>query len=431
MSLVTAADILDEVIPRDLDLTLLGRRPAKLSDATACAIAAMPVPVAAPMRREAPPVSIVIVTYNNLPFTKLCLASLIQNTIAPDYEVIVVDNASTDGTPDYLGELAQANPLVRVIINDTNRGFAAANNQGLAAARGEVLVLLNNDTIVPPLWLAALVSRLDDPRVGLAGPVTNRIGNEAEIETTYRTYGEMLRFAAAQAQAAHGQAFDIPVPCMFCLAVRRDAYERIGPLDERFEVGLLEDDDYARRAHDADYRTVCAEDAFVHHFGQASFGALVPTGEYGRILAANRLRFEAKWGEPWKPYGRRVSESYAECADGVRRAVSDQVPRGAVVAVVSRGDDGLLRFDGATGWHFPQADDGTYAGHYPADSDDAVAQLERLRSRGAQYLVMPATAAWWLDHYAGFAEFLGRKCGVLFDDPKACRIYQLPQGDRR
>jgi GT2 family glycosyltransferase len=232
MSVVIAADILDEVIPRDLDLTLLGRRPAKLSDATARAIAAMPVPVAAGMRRhEPPPVSIVIVTYNNLPFTKFCLASLIQNAITPDYEVIVVDNASTDGTPDYLRELEQANPFVHVVFNDTNRGFAAANNQGLAVARGEVLVLLNNDTVVPPRWLAALVRRLDEPDVGLVGPVTNRIGNEAEIETTYRTYGEMLRFADAQAQAARGRAFDLPVPCMFCLAMRRDAYERIGPLD--------------------------------------------------------------------------------------------------------------------------------------------------------------------------------------------------------
>jgi hypothetical protein len=99
--------------------------------------------------------------------------------------------------------------------------------------------------------------------------------------------------------------------------------------------------------------------------------------------------------------------------------------------VVSRGDDELLRFDGVTGWHFPQTDDGTFAGHYPADSDDAIAQLERLAGRGAQYLVLPATAAWWLDHYAGFAEFLERTCGLVHNDPKACRIYRLSEGAAR
>src|SRR5207244_2758369 len=162
-------------------------------------------------------------------------------------------------------------------------------------ARGEVLVLLNNDTIVPPGWLAGLRRHLADPRVGVVGSVTNRIGNEAEIPVSYRTYGELLEFACARAAARARHAFEIPMPAMFCLALRRDVLERVGPLDERFGVGLLEDDDYARRVRGAGYRLLCADDVLVHHFGQASFGRLVPTGEYAALLRENQLRFAEKW----------------------------------------------------------------------------------------------------------------------------------------
>ena len=434
----SACDIIDgpaappggATIPHGLELTLRGRRPPVMRDETERFVAAMSVPVAgAAAGLRSPPATVVVVTYNNLPFTKLCLASVIENTPAGDYELVVVDNGSTDGTGEYLRELAAANVgLVHVVVNPANRGFAAANNQALALASGGVLVLLNNDTVVPPGWLGGLVRHVEGPEVGLVGPVTNRIGNEAEVDASYRTYGEMLRFAAARAAEERGRSFDIPVPCMFCLAMRRDAYEAIGPLDERFEVGLLEDDDYARRAHAAGYRTACAEDVFVHHFGQASFGGLVPTGEYGRILAANRRRFEEKWGEPWKPYERRASASYQAMAERLRRVVGGLLPRGAVVAVISKGDEALVRFDGISGRHFPQGDDGGYAGHYPADGDEAVALLERARGLGAQYLLVPATALWWLGHYPRFAAHLETRCDRVFAEAQTCHLYSLTEG---
>lgn len=247
-------------------------------------------------------VSIVIVTFNRLAHTKLCLHSVIANTEYPSYEIIVVDNASTDGTDAYLRELERARPGIRIVLNASNRGFAAANNQGLALAGGDVLVLLNNDTIVPRNWLTRLVSHLDDPEAGLIGPATNFAGNEARLETTYRTYEEFRTFAQAQTHENEGKRFDIRMLAMFCLAMRRDVYERIGALDERFEIGMFEDDDYALRAQRAGYRVMCAEDVFVHHFGQATFGDLLATGEYQRVFDANRHRFEEKWGVRWEPH---------------------------------------------------------------------------------------------------------------------------------
>src|SRR5262249_28067577 len=153
--------------------------------------------------------SIVVVTHNQLAFTRLCLESLLANTDGPDYEVIVVDNASTDGTADYLRGLAERRPAVRVVPNDANRGFAAATNQGLAMAAGGVLVLLNNDTVVSRGWLAGLVRHLSDRDVGMVGPVTNRTGNEAQVETTYCTYGGFEGFAAGRASDQRGETFNI------------------------------------------------------------------------------------------------------------------------------------------------------------------------------------------------------------------------------
>src|SRR5262249_54396786 len=181
---------------------------------------------------------------DNLVFSKLCLESVLANTDYPHYELIVVDNGSGEELLSYLDQLTDRFPFIRVVRNETNRGFAAANNQGLAQATGELFVLLNNDTIVPHGWLTRLVRHLDDPRVGAVGPVTNRVGNEAQIETSYRTYAEFERFARDCAQGHAGERFEIPMLAMFCFAMRREAHERVGPLDERYQIGMFEDDDY-------------------------------------------------------------------------------------------------------------------------------------------------------------------------------------------
>src|SRR5262249_43197959 len=158
--------------------------------------------------------------------------------------LIVVDNGSTDGTTAYLHELAAHDRRIRIVLNPENAGFARATNQGLAISRGRILVLLNNDTMVAPRWLGRLATALADPEVGLVGPVTNRIGTEAEMEVEYETWGEFLEFAQRRGTEVDRTVFDIATVTMFCLAMRRDAFELIGPLDQRFEVGLLEDDDY-------------------------------------------------------------------------------------------------------------------------------------------------------------------------------------------
>jgi GT2 family glycosyltransferase len=368
--------------------------------------------------------SVVVVTHGGLPFTRLCLASLLANT-AGDFEVIVVDNGSSDGTCDYLARLAGGDARVRVLLNGRNHGFAAACNQGLAIARGEHLVLLNNDTMLAPGWLARLLAHLGNPEVGLVGPVTNRIGNEAEIETDYRTWGEFLALARERRLQQPGAWLDARTPAMFCLAMRRDTYLRLGPLDERYEVGLLEDDDYAEQAREAGYQQRCVEDVLVHHFGEASFGRLFADGEYSRILRVNQRRYAEKWGREWEHYGRRLSPRYEREARHLRDAVSAAVPSGATVLVVSRGDETLLELGDHRALHFPQGEDGSWSGHHPGDSAEAIGQLEALRDGGAGYLVVPATYSWWLNHYEGLQCHLASRYETLLTDDQAGAIYRL------
>ena len=215
--------------------------------------------------------------------------------------MIVVDNASQDGTAAFLVEFAAAHPNCRILLYETNEGFARANNRGLAAAQGEYIVLLNNDTVVTRPWLSRLLYHLRDPQVGMVGPVTNSSGNESRIPVTYQALEEMEAFAEQYTQAHFGQTFEIRMLALFCAAMRRAVVEEIGPLDERFGVGMFEDDDYAMRLRRKGYRIRCAEDVFVHHWGSASFARLA-AADYARLFAENRRKFEAKWGVRWEPH---------------------------------------------------------------------------------------------------------------------------------
>jgi hypothetical protein len=121
------------------------------------------------------------------------------------------------------------------------------------------------------------------------------------------------------------------------------------------------------------------------------------------------------------------SPDYFGLVDQVTSMVTAVVPPSKTVLVVSKGDENLLQLGSRTGWHFPRTDDGRYAGHYPADSDDAIRQLESLRERGAGYIVFPATSLWWLDHYPELGRHLDNSYTCLVRDDEACAIYDVTE----
>ncbi|MBI1349395.1 glycosyltransferase [bacterium] len=233
--------------------------------------------------------SIILVAHNQLHYTRQCLESLRFRTDEP-YELIVVDNGSTDGTVDYLRGQAD----LRLIENAENRGFPAAVNQGLAIAQGQQLLLLNNDTIVTTGWLRRLLDALHrDPQVGLVGPVSNQVSGPQQITVPYRDLASLDGFAWEWGQQHAGQLQELERLVGFCLLFRREVLEQIGGLDERFGIGNFEDDDYCRRARLAGFRTVVAVDSFVHHFGGRTFvGAGI---DFAALMQANERLYRDKW----------------------------------------------------------------------------------------------------------------------------------------
>jgi hypothetical protein len=121
----------------------------------------------------------------------------------------------------------------------------------------------------------------------------------------------------------------------------------------------------------------------------------------------------------------RGADSYGQLVGRIREIVDAGVPADARVAVVSKGDEGLLQLGGRPAWHFPRAADGRYAGYYPADSAAAIRHLEALRAEGVQYLVFPRTAFWWLDYYAQLRQHLERSYSLHVCEDDTCLIFEL------
>ena len=242
--------------------------------------------------------SIIILCCNELEFTRMCLDSVLQHTRKP-FELILIDNGSTDGTPEYLNEIrSRPEPArVEVIRNEENLGFAVGCNQGLAEAQGDFLVLLNNDTVVTDGWLEGLIrwSVRDWPHNGLVGAVTNYAAAPQEVEVSYQNLDEMHTFAKDWKAEHAGQAFEVRRLIGFCILMRRDVWDKVGNLDERFGLGFFEDDDWGLRVREEGFRLLVAKDVFIHHFGSRTFVGLgIDRHEQ---LQSNFKKFEEKWGK--------------------------------------------------------------------------------------------------------------------------------------
>jgi GT2 family glycosyltransferase len=241
-----------------------------------------------------PETSIIIVSHNGLrQHTAPCLESIFTNGTRDDFEIVVVDNNSSDETPAYLADLMEREPRLRCIFNKSNRGFAGGNNDGLKIASGALLILLNSDCMVTKNWIEGLSAPLlQDRAVGLVGPVSNSVGNEQRIFTSGLTPEEIIEEGLTWISNSRGARFETEMLGFFCVAMRRDVIERVGVLDEDFGLGFYEDDDYCMRARHAGYKLICAEDVFVYHRGGGSFSGL--GRGVRKIMKENRKKLENK-----------------------------------------------------------------------------------------------------------------------------------------
>jgi 2-polyprenyl-3-methyl-5-hydroxy-6-metoxy-1,4-benzoquinol methylase/glycosyltransferase involved in cell wall biosynthesis len=123
--------------------------------------------------------------------------------------------------------------------------------------------------------------------------------------------------------------------------------------------------------------------------------------------------------------------AYQQVIHKIRELVRSRIPGGGNVLVVSKGDDDLLRLDPCQAAHFPQREDGRYAGYYPANGAAAVEHLQELQHRGSQFLLIPQTALWWLDHYRELADYLNSHCVRIIDEPDACVVFDIASAKKK
>jgi GT2 family glycosyltransferase len=431
--------------------------------------------------------SVVVPVHGRAGLTERCLRLLLVD-LPDDCETIVVDDASTDETPELLAGFGAA---IRILRLDQNAGYAAACNAGAAIASGEHLIFLNNDTEPRPGWLEALLGH------AAAHPVASVVGakllypsgavQHAGIAIGQDGYPHNLYAGFPATHPAASRPRRLQAVTGACMLVSHPAFERVGGFDEGF-FNAMEDVDLCLRIGEAGGEVHYCPQAEVVHLESATRGEggfepsvalyrerwrervrrddLAIYAEDGlieveypsayplRISVSPQLASVERVGrhedelEPLlRAQGRRNADLLHELArlgaeladrgvevelprleyDGavasIREQVERSVPEGAMALIVSRGDSELLRIDDREARHFPSGGDGRYLGRHPADGEEAIELLEAERAAGAEYLVIPASEAWWLHHYRRFAEHL--EAHAVAARHESCAIYSL------
>jgi GT2 family glycosyltransferase len=240
-----------------------------------------------------PKVSIIVLNYNGGKYLKECLDSVLR-TDYHNIEVIVVDNASDDGSPEFV---KKHYPQVILIENEKNLGFCEGNNIGIRKATGEIIILLNNDTIVDSKWIKEILKKAEDPKVGIVGCRLYFPGSKI-----IQSLGFRMRFLGYWESIGAGQIDngqfdeirDVDFVSGAALAIKREVIKKIGLFDSEF-YAYNEDKDLCYRARKAGYRVITSN-AVVYHYGSMSWDRF----QIKKIYLNNRnlLRFVIKHYSP-------------------------------------------------------------------------------------------------------------------------------------
>jgi N-acetylglucosaminyl-diphospho-decaprenol L-rhamnosyltransferase len=287
-------------------------------------------------------VSVIVLNHNGRKWMGPCLDALGAQRGAPASEIVVVDNASTDGSAGFVRERY---PRVVVLDAGGNLGFAGGNNAGARVARGDVLVFLNNDTVPAPDWLARLHTALADrPGVGL---VTSRIVfmDDPDVVDSagdgYIRAGGAFKHGHGRPAAEYDRSREVFGACGGAFAIRRTLFESLGGFDESFFI-YYEDVDLSYRARLRGSRVWYAADASVRHAGSATFGAASPTAVY---YGQRNLEWVWLKNTPsrllWRTAASHALYSLAGLAHYARQGRFGPALRGKLAAL--RGLPGVLR----------------------------------------------------------------------------------------
>jgi len=240
-----------------------------------------------------PVVSVVVPAFGQLEYTLCCLAALARHEARASFEVIVVDDASPDATPDLLPRV----PGLVYVRNAENQGFVRSVNRGLAAARGRLVVLLNNDTQVQDGWLDALVAAFEDPAVGIAGSkLVYPSGHLQEAGAVLRADGrvELVGLNDDPARPEYERPRAVDHCSGASLMIPRALFQELGGFDEAYAPAYYEDCDLSLRvrARGLQVRYVPAS-VVVHHLSVSTGGA----PDKMRRIEKNRAVLLERWGE--------------------------------------------------------------------------------------------------------------------------------------
>lgn len=231
-------------------------------------------------------ISLVIPVYNQLGYTRQCLGSIARCTDQA-YELIIVDNASTDGTQEFLRDVKAT-----VITNQHNLGCAKAWNQGVRASHGDVIGILNNDIVVTKGWIEGLLKFMERADHGIVSPAAR----EGQLNYDLDTYA--IEFTQSCRNATRAELYGA------CLVIKREVFDRVGLFDETFAYGGCEDIDFFWRAQAAGFSVGTTGSVLIHHFGMVTQDA-IKRSETKAYPAENLAHFKKKWG-------RSIRGSWAE-----------------------------------------------------------------------------------------------------------------------
>ncbi len=221
-----------------------------------------------------PVVSLVVLGFNGFDtVTRNCLESLRPWLDSPLIEVLVLDNGSTDNSAELTRKWCEPYPSVHCLTSEVNLGFAGGMNWGSSHAKGDWLLLVNNDTIFPIYAIDSLLRVVQEApsNVAMLGPVTNAAGNGQRLWKPGATQNEWLQIGKELHESPTKQLMPTYRCDFFCIAVRADVWTQLGGLDESFGLGYYEDFDFSLRLRCAGFEQMITEDVFVLHTGSASF----------------------------------------------------------------------------------------------------------------------------------------------------------------
>ncbi len=245
---------------------------------------------------------IVIPVYNQLEYTKPCLASIKKHTHYP-YRIIIVDDASNKETQEYLDDLDKKQEIV-LIRNESNLGWLKSANKGMRYAKAEYICLMNNDTLATDSWLKEMININEKEKdIGLINPSWEKPNRRP------------LDDYAASIKRFRGQYIEMDWARGFCILIKRELVDKIGYFDEVYSPGYFDDHDFSVRAIKTGFRCVRAKASFVWHYRNVTFQQTLKKDSFNQIFERNRKIFYQKWGKPLRVVfimhnlGQRIQEN--------------------------------------------------------------------------------------------------------------------------